>query len=99
MGNWVLADLDNIIGDFMGQLSRATQQGWHRSRPDHYRAIVAALESALRERSGLLASRAIDEQAQRATSMAELCRPEAPLPVAWRLAWRPLPCLVPSRSQ
>ena len=56
MGTWVLADLDNMICDFMGQLSTATQQGWHRTKPEHYRAIVAALESALKERCELLAS-------------------------------------------
>jgi len=50
MKTWVLADLDNIIRDFMDQLLSATQEGWHRTRPDQYRAVVAALESALRER-------------------------------------------------
>ena len=55
MGTWVLADLDNIIRDFMGQLRSATEQGWHRTKPDHYRSILAALESALEERRELLA--------------------------------------------
>ena len=42
MGTWVLADLDNIIDDFMGQLQSATEQGWQRTKPDHYRSILAA---------------------------------------------------------
>jgi hypothetical protein len=46
----MIADLDNIIRDFVEQLRRATADGWYRTRPEHYRALVAALESALRER-------------------------------------------------
>jgi hypothetical protein len=58
MNTWMLADLDNIIRDFMAQLRTAMEEGWSETRPDRYRAVVAALESALRQRHEvLLASR------------------------------------------
>jgi hypothetical protein len=99
MGTWVLADLDNIICDFMGQMRLAMEQRWDRTKPDHYRAILAALDSALKERRELLASRATETQAERKTSAAKVSLPESALAVARRWSWRPALCLVPSRSQ
>jgi hypothetical protein len=45
-----ISDLDNLLRDFMDQLYEATRDGWYRTRPEHYREILAALDSALRER-------------------------------------------------
>jgi hypothetical protein len=99
MGKWVLASLDNIIEDFMSQLQTATEQGWQRTKPDHYRSILAALESALTERRELLAARASEPRDQPASYMAEprLTAPAWPLPLRWSFM-RPLRCPVPSRG-
>jgi hypothetical protein len=39
-----------MVYDFIEQLRGATESGWHRTKPSHYRAILAALESALKQR-------------------------------------------------
>jgi hypothetical protein len=65
VGTWPSTDLDSIISDFMDQLQRATELGWHRTKPDHYRAILAALESALKERQGLSPRRRAPAQINR----------------------------------
>jgi hypothetical protein len=98
MGAWVLADLDQIIRDFMGQLQSATEQGWHLTKPDHYRSILAALESALNERRELLVSRALDSPDEPAMSLAEPppAVPAWPVGLRW-LLMRPFLCLIPSR--
>jgi len=100
MGTWVLADLDNIISDFMGQLQAATEQGWQRTKPDHYRSILAALESALEERRELLAARGSERCDETANCVAgpPVAAPAWPIAVRWSFM-RPLLCLVPSRSQ
>lgn len=98
MATWLLADLDNIICDFMGQLRSATEQGWQQSRPAHYRAILAALETALHERRALSEAQPSTPLEQRvaARSAEALAEPELSLALRWRL--RPLLALVPSRS-
>src|SRR5258707_15628226 len=53
MGTWMLAEQDSIIRDFMEQLRSATEEGWYRTKPAHYGALIAALETALRERHAL----------------------------------------------
>ena len=50
MREWTREELDGIIQDFTTQLCAAKAEGWDRSRPDHFRAIVAALQIALEER-------------------------------------------------
>jgi hypothetical protein len=91
--------LDNIIYDFMDQLRRATELGWHRTKPDHYRAILAALESALKERQGLPAAPGSAGQNQPAPDRAEPDRVEARIPALLRWSLLPLLASVPSRSQ
>lgn len=100
MGKWVLADLDNIINDFMDQLQSATGQGWQRTKPDHYRSILAALESALEGRRELLAARDSDRYDENANCVAgpRLVAPAWRAALRWSLM-RPLLCLVPARSQ
>jgi len=44
--------MDSVIRDFMEQLRTATEEGWYRTKPAHYGALIAALETALRERHG-----------------------------------------------
>jgi hypothetical protein len=91
--------LDNIICDFMEQLRRATELGWYRTKPDHYRAILAALESALKQRQELPAVLASAAQEQPAPDSAELDRIEAMLPAALRWSLLPLFACAPARSQ
>jgi hypothetical protein len=100
MGTWVLADLENIIGDFMEQLESATEKGWHRTKPDHYRSILAALESALEQRCELLVSRdsVCCDRAVSSTTGPRLTLPAWPNALRWMFV-RPLLCLVPSRGQ
>jgi hypothetical protein len=50
MSEWTREELDAIIQDFTTQLCAARAQGWDRSKPEHFRAIVAALQLALEER-------------------------------------------------
>jgi hypothetical protein len=100
MDKWVVADLDNIILDFMGQLRSATEQGWQRTKPDHYRSILMALESALNERRELVAHRA----RQRPEGLVNFVTERQPAAAVWPLGLRglllrPLLCLVPSRGQ
>jgi len=92
METWMLADVDQIIRDFMDQLRTATEQGWHESRPAHYRAIVAALESALRERHQRRLSQA---RAGVAPEVSKPERSEVSTPLLFPWAWRPVPTLVP----
>lgn len=96
MGTWLLADLDKIIYDFMEQLRTATHQGWHRTKPAHYRAILAALESALKERRATSVASMTPDRRAVAITKDEVAA--LPLAVRWSLL-RPLLCLVPSRSQ
>jgi hypothetical protein len=93
------ADLDNIIYDFMEQLRRATELGWHRTKPDHYRAILAALESALKQRHELAAAPASAAQDQPVPDRPEPRTAAAMMPAALRWSLLPLRALVPSRSQ
>jgi hypothetical protein len=92
-------DLDSIIYDFMRQLRRATELEWDQIKPDHYRAILAALESALKERQRLSAAPANAGQSQPAPDRAEPHPVEARIAVAFRWSLLPLLALVPSRSQ
>jgi hypothetical protein len=98
VGTWLSADLDSIICDFMDQLRSATEQGWHRTKPDHYRAILAALESALKERRGSSAAPTSAVAHQSAPSWPASNQVEAMLPVVLRRSWWPLLAFVPSRS-
>jgi hypothetical protein len=91
--------LDTIIYDFMDQLRTATELGWHRTKPDHYRAILAALESALKERHGLAAAPVGIDHDQPAPCRAEPQRAEAMMPAALCWSLLPLMAFVPSRSQ
>jgi hypothetical protein len=50
MREWTREELDGIIQDFTTQLCAAKVEGWDRSKPDRFRAIVAALQIALEER-------------------------------------------------
>jgi hypothetical protein len=43
-------ELEAIIQDFTIQLCVARAEGWNQSKPEHFRAIVAALKVALEER-------------------------------------------------
>jgi hypothetical protein len=93
------AELDDLIYDFLEQLRRATELGWYRTKPDHYRAILAALESALRQRQELPAVPASAAPNQPTPEGAEPQRIEAMIPVALRWSLLPLLAFVPSRSQ
>jgi hypothetical protein len=84
METWMLADVDDIVRDFMGQLRTARENGWHETKPAHYRAIVAALESALRERHGRRVSPA---STARAAELAEANRVEESMPLGLRWSW------------
>ena len=99
MGTWLSADLDNIIYDFMDQLRRATELGWHRTKPDHYRAILAALESALKQRHELSAAPASAAENQPVPDWAELHPVEAMMPAVLRWSLLPLLGFVASRGQ
>jgi hypothetical protein len=99
VGTWLSADLDNIIYDFMEQLRSATELGWHRTKPDHYRAILAALESALKQRRELAAAPASTAQNQPVPDRAEPRPAAAMMPAALRWSLLPLLALIPSRSQ
>jgi hypothetical protein len=98
MEKWVVAGVDSMICNIVGQLQTATSQGWHRTKPAHYRAILAALESALTERRRLVAARAAEPQQRPAVSTTEASQTEAWFPVALRRSLRPLLGLVPVRS-
>jgi hypothetical protein len=91
--------LDNIIYDFLEQLRRATELGWHHTKPDHYRAILAALESALKQRHELTAVPASAAQNQPVPDRAEPRPAAAMMPAALRRSLLPLLALVPSRSR
>jgi hypothetical protein len=84
METWMLADVDDIVRDFMAQLRTATENGWHETKPAHYRAIVAALESALRERHVRGVSR---PSTGRAAEPAEGNRVKEAMPVGLRWSW------------
>jgi len=99
VGTWPSTDLDSMISDFIGQLQRATELGWHRNKPEHYRAILAALECALKERQGLSAAPASAGLSLPAQDSAEPHLVEARTPVALRRSLLPLFALVPPRSQ
>ena len=45
-----LAELDMMVRDFLGQLLDAKTAGWDKSRPEHYRALLASLRMALSHR-------------------------------------------------
>jgi hypothetical protein len=101
MGTWVLADLDNIISDFIDQLRSATERGWHRTKPDHYRSILAALETALKQRREVFHARAGNKRCEPDASSMAGPRLRAP---AWPVALRgsfmgPLLGLLPLRVQ
>jgi hypothetical protein len=88
METWMHADIDNIVRDFVDQFQTAVKEGWQETRPAHYRAIVAALESALRERhalSGAQAAARLGEPEPAAVSVT------APLPWTWRRSPELLP--------
>jgi hypothetical protein len=53
-----LDNIDNMLSDFMDQLLAATRNGWYRTRPDHYRAILEAFDSALKARNEACVARA-----------------------------------------
>ena len=99
MATWPSTDLDSIISDFMDQLQRATELGWHRTKPDHYRAVLAALESALKERQGLSAAPTSAGPDQPAQDPAEPLLVEVRIPAALRRSLLPLFASVPPRSQ
>jgi hypothetical protein len=99
VATWPSTDLDRIISDFLDQLQRATELGWHRTKPDHYRAILAALESALKERQGSSAAPASAGQIQPAPDWAEPHPVAARIALALRWSLLPLLALVPSRSR
>jgi hypothetical protein len=82
----------------MDQLQTATAQGWHRSRPEHYRAILAALESALKQRLESPSTSAGAGRHQSIPAQVEPARAEAMVPALFRWALLPLLALVPTRS-
>jgi hypothetical protein len=91
--------MDSIISDFIDQLERATELGWHRTKPDHYRAILAALESALKERQGLSAAPASAGSIQPAKDWAEPHLVATRTPVVLRRSLLPLLASIPPRRQ
>src|SRR5262245_15603240 len=95
---WSRADLDNVICDFMDQLRTATEQGWDRTKPEHYRAILAALEAALKERLESSAALTGAGEDQPAPCQVEPLGTEAMMPVALRWSLLSLLPFVPSRS-
>jgi hypothetical protein len=99
VGIWLRADLDNMICDFIDQLRTATEQGWDQSKPEHYRAILAALESALKERRGLSAAPGGAYEDHPEPCQVAPVRPEAMMPVALRWSLLSLLAIVPSRAQ
>jgi hypothetical protein len=99
VGTWLSADLDSIIYDLMGQLRRATESGWHRTKPDHYRAILAALESALKQRHELSVAPAGAAEKQLVPDCAELHPVEVMMPAVLRWSLLPLLGFVASRGQ
>jgi hypothetical protein len=93
----MLADLDNMVRDFMGQLQSATVEGWYRTRPAHYRALIAALESALRERHDRRVADGAERRAEARPGPAPAPdRDLLPAPVALLLRWKLAPALVPA---
>jgi hypothetical protein len=92
MRMWLLGDLENIIHDIVRQLREATEAGWHRTRPDHYRAILGALESALREGREMYASW-VGSCADPGVTQQRLVGEMAPF--AFRRPWRPMVSLIP----
>ena len=101
MGTWVLADLDNIICDFMDQLRTATEQGWHRNEAGPLPGDPGGVESALRWRRRRLSAAEQERRGLRAIGYGSgRCRGRtAWLSLALRSSLRPLFCLVPFRSQ
>jgi hypothetical protein len=53
MREWTREELEAIIQDFTFQLCVARAEGWDRTKPEHFRAIVAALRIALDQRRRL----------------------------------------------
>jgi hypothetical protein len=96
---WLSADLNNVIYDFMNQLRRATELGWHRTKPDHYRAILAALEAALRQHHESSAAPASTAQVQPVPDWAEPHPADAVMTAAPRRSLLPLLGSVASRSR
>jgi hypothetical protein len=89
-----------MISDLMGQLQSATEQGWERTKPDHYRSILAALESALEQRRAIIAAPGSERRDEPANCVAapRLAAPTWPGALRWSFL-RLLLCLVPVRSQ
>jgi hypothetical protein len=98
VATWLSAELDTIVYDFMEQLRGATESGWHRTKPCHYRAILAALESALKERHVLAATPASALENQTVLDRALPRRARERMPAALRRSLSPLLAFVPSRS-
>jgi hypothetical protein len=86
MEMWMLADLDCIIRDFVDQLRAAEEEGWEETRPAHFRALAAALESALRERQ---AQRVVREGVEHGEPVPAEAAAPASLPWPWRPAHAP----------
>jgi hypothetical protein len=95
METWMLADLDNMIRDMMGQLRTALEKGWQETKPAHYRALVAALESALRVRYQRQVAEAEAKAKAEAKPAGEIREPEPFTPPRLFWPWRPVPALVP----
>jgi hypothetical protein len=94
-----LADLDTTIRDFLGQLATATEHGWNQTKPAHYRAILAALELALRERDAHLTAGAVAKHDPEPAHAAGSDLDSAPDPRSERWRRRPWMAVVPYRGQ
>jgi hypothetical protein len=99
MGTRELADLDTIIRDFLDQLATATEHGWDQTKPAHYRAILAALELALRERDAHLTAWAVAKHDPEPAQVPGSELHAAPLARSERWARRPWSAIVPSGGQ
>ena len=64
MDQWSAAEFDAITHDLTAQLLMATERGWQREKPEHYRAAVAAIESVLAERRAMV-ERPVGAEARR----------------------------------
>jgi hypothetical protein len=86
-----LSELDGMVRDFLGQLLGAKSEGWDRSRPDHYRALLASLRVALAQRRAVRAATASASAGFSSTPANSTTAALATLPVPRTLAAKAVP--------
>jgi hypothetical protein len=88
----MFAAFEPILRNLMDRLRKAREDGWYRTNPDHYRAIVASLDTLLRQYRD---HRASQGRTIPGTAIAEHRPVATPMPFVSRRSWRPLLSPIP----